>query len=194
MKILSRDFTRAEKILIAVLALILLGLAYYQFVDRPVRQSIANAQSEADMLQSEVTAAQARLAAAQKVKNSLDELEASGQKSWMGSYNNGKAEVAFLNDILADTLKYSVTFSNVTRNGNQIRRNFSLRFQTANYPEARDVITRLLQGENRCLMGDMKCSVDESGTVTIDATATFYETMVDGIADAVLPSDSAQSK
>jgi anti-sigma regulatory factor (Ser/Thr protein kinase) len=32
------------------------------------------------------------------------------------------------------------------------------------------------------------------GHVTIDATATFYETMVDGVADAVLPSDSAKTK
>ena len=29
---MSRDFTRTEKILIIVLALILVGLAYYQFV------------------------------------------------------------------------------------------------------------------------------------------------------------------
>ena len=103
MKVLSRDFTRTEIILIIVLALILLGLAYYQFVERPVRASIANAQSEAGMLETELAAAQARLTAAQKVKNSMDELEASGQLSWMGSYNNSKAEVAFLNDILADT-------------------------------------------------------------------------------------------
>ena len=40
----------------------------------------------------------------------------------------------------------------------------------------------------------MKCSVGADGSVTIDATATFYETMVGGEADAVLPEDSAKSK
>ena len=88
MKIMSRDFTRTEKILIAVLALILLGLFYYQFVEKTVRQSITNAQSEAQMLQTELDAAQARLMAANNIKNSMDALEASGQKSWMSSYNN----------------------------------------------------------------------------------------------------------
>ena len=191
MKRLSRDFTRAEKILIAVLALILLGLAYYQFVDRPVRQSIANAQSEADMLQTEVTAAQARLAAAQKVKNNLDELEASGQKSWMGSYNNSKAEVAFLNGILADTLQYSVSFANVTRAGNQIRRSFTLEYRTGSYASAHEIMARLCQSHDRCLVSDASCSMENDGTVVVRQAATFYETMVGGVPDAGLPADSA---
>ena len=195
MKILSREFTIGEKILILVLVLILLGLMYYYFVDMPVRNAIMSDQAELDTLQSELDAVQNRLSYLTGIRKNLDDLQGDNKHlGWMGSYNNSEAEVRFLNDVLAVTMKYNINFANVTRDGNQIRRNFSLRFQTANYPEAQDVITRLLQGENRCLMGDMKCSVDQNGSVTIDATATFYETMVDGVADAVLPSDSAKTK
>ena len=193
MKIMSRDFTRTEKILIIVLALILVGLAYYQFVDRPVRQSIVNAQSEADMLQTELTAAQARLAAAQKVKNSMDELEASGQMSWMGSYNNSKAEVAFLNSILADTLQYSVSFSNVTRAGNQIRRSFTLEYRTASYASAHEIMARLCLSHDRCLVSAASFTMGRDGAVNVSQSATFYETMVGGTPDAGLPVDSAQA-
>ena len=188
---MSRDFTRTEKILIVVLALIPVGLAYYQFVDRPVRASIANAQSEADMLQTELTAAQARLAAAQNIKNSMDELEASGQMSWMGSYNNSKAEVAFLNSILADTLQYSVSFANVTRAGDQIRRSFTLEYRTASYASAHEIMARLCQSHDRCLISDASCSMENDGTVVVRQAATFYETMVGGVPDAGLPADSA---
>ena len=195
MKFLSREFTTGEKILILVLVLILLGLMYYYFVDMPVRNAIMSDQAELDTLQSELDAVQNRLNYLTGIRKNLDELEGDNKNlGWMGSYNNSEAELRFLNEVLAVTMKYNISFANVTRSGDQIRRNFSLKFQTANYPEARDVITRLLQGENRCLMGDMKCSVGENGTVTIDATATFYETMVDGVADAVLPSDSAKTK
>ena len=193
MKILSRDFTRSEKILIAVLALILIGLAYYQFVDKPVRESIVNSQSEADMLQTELTAAQARLAAAQKVKNSMDELEATGNMSWMGSYNNSKAEVAFLNSILADTLQYSVTFNNVTRSGNQIRRSFTLEYRTGSYAAAHEIMARLCQSHDRCLVSDASCALEKDGVVVVRQAATFYETMVGGTPDAGLPVDSAQA-
>jgi len=190
-KIMSRDFTRNEKILIVILALILLGLAYYQFVDKTVRGSIVNAQSEASMLETELAAAQARLAAAQQVKNSMDELEASGQKSWMGSYNNSKAEVAFLNTILADTLQYSVTFSDVTRTGDQIRRSFTLEYRTAGYASAHEIMARLCQSHDRCIVSDASCSLENDGVVVVRQAATFYETMVGGIPDAGLPADSA---
>ena len=191
MKIMSRDFTRTEKILIAVLTLILLGLVYYQFVEKTVRSSITNAQSEASMLQTELDAAQARLAAAQNIKNSMDELEASGQKSWMGSYNNSKAEVTFLNAILADTLQYSVTFSNVTRAGDQIRRSFTLEYRTDSYASAHEIMARLSQSHDRCIVSEASCALENDGVVVVRQAATFYETMVGGVPDAGLPADSA---
>ena len=193
MKVLSRDFTRAETILILVLALILLGLVYYQVVDKNVRETVANAETEAQMLQTELDAAQAQLATARAIKNSMDQLEAEGKLSWMGSYNNSKEEVAFLNGILGGTLRYSVSFADVTRVGNQIRRNFTLEYVTPDYLSAQEIIDQLCQSRNRCLVGDVSCSIGTDDAVTVRQTATFYETMVDGVPDAALPKDSAQA-
>lgn len=192
MKIMSRNFTLAEKLLLVALALVLVGLAYYYFVDTPVRKSIESSQAEMEMLQTELTGVQGRLAYLTGIQKNLDALGDIDSLTWMGSYNNSKAEVKFLNDVLANTKNYSISFANVTRNGDQIRRNFTLKFQTSNYEEAQDIMTQLIQGENRCLVGDMKCSLS-SGTVTINATATFYETMVDGEPDAGLPADGAKA-
>ena len=189
MKIMSRDFTTAEKILLVVLALILVGLAYYYFVDVPVRQAIVSSNAEIDTLQTEINVAQARLSYLQGIQTSLDELESQGNLGWMGSYNNSNVEVKFLNDVLANTLRYSINFANVVRSGDQIRRNFTLNFATNDYAEAQEVLTRLLEGENRCLVGDMSCTINTDGTVNLTATATFYETMVGGVADAGLPAD-----
>ena len=134
MKFMSREFTTSEKILILILVLILLGLMYYYFVDMPVRHAIMSDQAEADTLQSELDAVQQRLSYLTGIRKNLDEIEGEGKLGWMGSYNNSEAEVRFLNDVLAVTMKYNINFANVTRNGDQIRRNFSLRFQTADYP------------------------------------------------------------
>ena len=191
MKILSRDFTRTEKLLILVLVVLLLGLVYYQFVDKPVREIIAKADSEAQALQTELDVTQARVMKLQSIQNTMDQLKADGKLSWMGSYNNVKEEVAFLNAILASTLKYSVTFADVTRSGDQIRRSFTLEYQTPDYQSAQDIVAKLCTGKNRCLVGDVQCNIDREGLVTVRQTATFYETMVDGIPDAALPSDAA---
>ena len=193
MKIMSRDFTTAEKLLLVVLALILVGLVYYRFVDQTVREAIANNEADAQMYQTQLTAVEGNLARLQSVKKEMDALEEEGNLSWMGSYNNSKEEVAFLNDILADTLKYSIAFADVTRSGDQIRRGFTLQYTCANYKAAQDIALRLCQGKNRCLVGDMQCKYDGSLNVEIRATATFYETMVGGIPDAGLPQSKADA-
>ena len=191
MKIMSRDFTTKEKLLILVLVLILLGLVYYHFVDQNVRASVANSESEAQMIQTQLDAMQQRVMYLQNLQNKMDALKAEGQLSYMGSYNNSKAEVAFLNDILSDTQQYTVDFANVTRSGNQIRRSFTLRYQTADYAAAQAIMKKLCAGENRCLVGDVRCSIADNGAVIMQQSATFYETMVDGTPDAGLPRDTA---
>ena len=191
MKIMSRDFTLAEKLLMVALVIILLGLVYYRFVDQTVRETITNNEAEAAMLQQELDGVQQRLMRLQSIKSDLDSLEEAGNLSWMGSYNNEKEEVVFLNDILADTLRYSISFANVTRTGDQIRRSFTLQYTTVDYKAAQDIILNLCHGKNRCLVGDMQCRYDNNRNVTISCSATFYETMVGGTADAALPASSA---
>lgn len=191
MKVLSRDFTRAEKILIVALILVLLAIAYYQFIDRGVRESLANAESEAQMLQTQLDATEKRLLELRTTKGELDKLKEEGKLSWMPSYNGSKEEIAFLNGILADTLQYEVSFSDVTREGSQIRRAFTLQYKTLDYAAAQEIMDRLCSGKNRCLVGDVKCTIDEDGIVTVNESATFYETMAGATPDAGLPSDGA---
>ena len=191
MKIMSRDFTTKEKALIVVLALILLALVYYYFVDQNVRTAIANSQSEEQSLQMQLDVVEARILHLKGLQTKMDELEASGQLTYMGSYNHSKAEVAFLNDILAGTLQYSIDFANVTRSGDQIRRSFTLQYTTANYAEAQAIMKKLCNGNDRCLVGDVNCTNNDDGTVTMKQSATFYETMVGGTPDAGLPRDTA---
>lgn len=191
MKILSRDFTTMEKVLLFILVIILLGLVYYQFVDKNVRGTIEACEAEAQAYQTQLDAVEARVAYLQSLQNSMDSLKQNGQLTWMGSYNNSKEEVDFLNDILADTLQYAVSFASVTRSGNQIRRSFTLQYTTADHASAGRIMTRLLEGKNRCLVGDVRCGIGPDGTVTMTQSATFYETMVGGVADAGLPADGA---
>ena len=191
MKIMSRDFTRIEKALIIVLVLALVGLVYYQFVDKSVRASIAASEADAEEYRIELEGVNQEIARLQGIQSELDALKADENLTWMGSYNNSEEELKFLNDILANTLQYSISFANVTRSGDQIRRSFSLQYVAVSYMEAQEIVTKLIEGKNRCLVGDMRCVINSNGTVTMTQSATFYETMVGGEVDAALPADSA---
>lgn len=192
MKVLSRSFTTKEKLLLLLLCLILVGLAYYQFVDQPVRQALDAAHAEAESLTTELKTVEAKLQKMRRMRAEMEDITAGGTASEMGSYNNSKAEIAMLNDVLRDTLEYSITFANVTRNGDQIRRNFTLQFTTDNYQTVERILSSLAESHYRCLVGDVRCSASKEGNVltgniTINATATFFETMVGGTPDAGLP-------
>ncbi len=198
MKALSRDFTLKEKILLLFLCLILVGLAYYQFVDRPCRESLAAAQAEADSLTVELTAVEAKLVKMRNMRDEVEDITAGGTASEMGSYNNSKEEIALLNDILQSADQYSISFSEVTRDGDQIRRNFALQVTTNSYEEMETILSRLYASHYRCLIGDIRCSAPQrnvygylDGRVSVNATATFFETMVGGVPDAGLPADQS---
>ena len=156
MKVLSRSFSLKEKILLLLLSLILVGLAYYQFVDQPVRSALATAQAEADALSVELCAVEAKLARMRRMRAELEDVTAGGTASEMGSYNNSKAELAMLNDVLSEALQYSITFANVTRNGDQIRRNFTLQLIADSYDTMEHIINSINSSHHRCLIGDLQ--------------------------------------
>ena len=193
MRRMSRNFTRSEKMLLVLLAIILVGLVYYRFVDRTVRMSIASSEAELQSLQSEYDIVTAQIMNLNRMQSEIESVMNSGNVSRMESYNNSKAEVSFLNDILSAAGDYAVTFAEVTRNGNQIRRAFTLQFETDSYAAAQTIMENLCSGPYRCLIGDVNCVISENGTTLAKMTATFYETMVGGTPDSGLPEDSAKT-
>lgn len=192
MKVLSREFTLKEKLLLLLLGLILVVLAYYQFVDKPARAALESARAEAESLTVELHDVEVQLESMRRMRSELEDVTASGTATEMGSYNNSKEEIASLNDILSDTLQYSINFANVTRSGDQIRRNFTLQFTSDNYENMERVLSALAENHHRCLIGEVRCTASRNsnimdGNVSVNATATFYETMVGGTPDAGLP-------
>lgn len=195
MKILSRDFTLKEKILIGILLVIILGFLYYQFVDQPINNAIMKAENEKAGNEIELENVNIKISQLEKMKNEIDRIIADGSISPMPSYNNSKAVNNLLNDVLGN-YSYSITFANLTRNDNLIRREFSLEFAPADFSAMVDVLTALEKSEFRCLIDAIDFSRtrayndDRTGYIykyTAKTTATFYETMVGGTPDSGLP-------
>ena len=184
----GREFTRTEKILTAVLSVILTGLCYYQFLYRPVTREIKACHAQRDALMTEFTQVQNRIIQLQRMRDELDRLGQIGYTSRMPSYNSVEAETSFLNTVLAPAEQYSISFANVTRTGSQIRRNVTLRFTAREYPAAESILTNLSSSADfRCLLGDLRYSGSESGLISVNVSATFFETMAGGTPDAGLP-------
>lgn len=191
MRVMSREFTTTEKILLVILAVLLVCLLYYKFIFQTTNSMIQDMRSQADTAQAELDVAKDQLNRLNSMQKELDDLALTGDTSRMGSYNSSKRETAFLNQALQGVSDYSITFSDITRNGNQIRRSFALQFVTSSYKEATDVVDEIADGEYRCLVDDINYSLADNDEIHINLTATFFETMVGGTADSALPPDSS---
>ena len=145
MKILSRDFTTREKVLITILVAILIGLAYYWLVDTPVRSGIYDANSRKAALETELSAVTEKIEGLERMRAEMEALGPGGRAAYMASYNNAKEELAALNDILAGTEEYVISFAELTREGNLVRRAFTIQFTTNGYETAKQIIK-----EKRC--------------------------------------------
>ena len=211
MKIMSRDFTTREKILLVILLILVLGVAYYWLIFVPCRNNIEAANADRDATQAELMIAQAKEAQLKKMQSELDSLGELRYASRMESYNNSKEELRLLNSVLEAADEYAVSFASASRNGDQIRRNFTMEFKTFDFTTAKEIIQRLSKSELRCILGDIQygTSLYRLGdyethvgarligdyyyydVITVNMTATFFETMVGGTPDAGLPADSA---
>lgn len=185
LEFLSREFNATEKAGLILLTLILLALSYYQFVDKPVRRDLAEAAAQKEKLTTDLTKVNADILRFQKMEAELADEKI--RASRMPSYNANKEEIARLNSIFESTLQYSVSFSAVSRNGDQIRRPFSLRYAVDDFPAAKAVVYSLARGDLRCLINNVSFS-SSNESVSVNLTGTFFETMVGGTADVGLPS------
>ncbi len=194
MKILSRDFTKGEKALLLLLAIALVILAYYLVVHKPVKDGIEKANAESDNLRVELSAVEAKAAMLERMQNEINGIMQDPDISMMPSYNNKKAVNTLLSDILGN-MTYSATLANMTRNGDQIRRNVQLQFTAPSYAAMEEVLDRLSSSPYRCLIDNVSCSSYRDRYYDVDAfnvslTATFFETLVGGTADEALPADA----
>ena len=187
MRLLTRDFTTLEKLVLLLLILVLMGLGYYQFVDQPIRRGIEEAHAERDKLQGELNAINVRIS---DYNYRAQELQAARElRQPMPSYNASEEEIAILNGILNESNDYSFNVDKITLNGEQIRRAFTLDFTAPNFETAKGSGTRLSASRIRCLIGNIDCSgidIKDGNVVNVKADGAFYETKINSVTDAAL--------
>ena len=170
---MSRSFTKREKILLLVLCVLLLGILYYQFVYKTTVAMI-DKYDTADL----ETDLQIEQTKAINIKNMEKEINAnkSGSGGVVASYNNIKNELAALNDIFAAASSYNLDFGQAVQDGDAVRREVNVTFTAANYSQAKAIIKAIHDCRYRCLIRSMSVSAaDTEVSATMDVT--FFETM-----------------
>lgn len=185
MKERKRKTSVLEKVLLCVLLLLIAGLAYYELVYKRAIEREMELTEQREALQAQLETLDATMAELRRMERELESVDEN--TSLVASYNNAKEELARLNRALQMATSYTVTFANVTRQGDLLRRNFSLSFTADGFETVKRIITELNECDLRCVIGDIQFSGSREGNVSVSMGATFYETMVGGTPDAGLP-------
>ncbi len=179
--ILKRSFTKREKIMFLVLAIIVIIAAYYFLVAKNVSDIKTANDARYQELQVQIEAQQKISANLAKMKKELEGSNGVQSLSYVASYDNVKNELDELNSILSGTSNYNVTFDQPVLSGQTVRRNVKLTFSTGDYDSAIALVEKLQNGRYRCEIADMSLTgkmlaSGKAESVSGTLNLVFYET------------------
>ncbi|NLD20523.1 MAG: hypothetical protein GX663_09850 [Clostridiales bacterium] len=175
---LNRAFTKREKILMIVLAIILFSIAYYKFIVVDVNRTVEK--YDIAEIQEQYDIEEAKAISLKHMKAEMESGKESG--SYVPSYNNMKQLIYELNSILGNADTYDIAFADPVKEGNTVRRNADITFSVAGFNSAKAVIDNIHNCKFRCLIREISLSTSEgtgvkSGSVSVSVNVTFFETM-----------------
>lgn len=178
---LTYTFSKREKVLLAVLAVILVIVAWYVLVYQNVNNQITSLNSQIADVQTQTTTDTAKVAQMNTMQRAIDDNKAKGVKpSVLPAYDNVQPLMASLNTILAGTNNYQMKFDNLDwSQGNVVQRGVTITFGCNDYASAKNVVTSLEKGAYPCNV-DTVSITDNTAT----KTASTYSNVGSGSSSA----------
>ena len=170
-----------EIILLALLAVIIVGVVYYMGFYTPHQSDMVSIKNQIADADRQLSSAEARLASMGKMQEELDRLHTlpEDEITEIAPYDNAKVIMNQLNGILAQSLEYQLKFADpVIGSDGLVRRSVTLTFKSENYDSAKKIIEDLSGSKWRCLISSLSMSASEdveNEEVSVSAALTFYE-------------------
>lgn len=187
---MSRALSRREKVLVTILALLLVGLAYYLLVWQPIAEQLDAAALRQREIESCIELERLKNVRLEQMRRQLEEVRQDGTAPLapMPAYDNAQNVMAELAAILSGATDYDLSFSPVVKDGALVRRSVGMNFGCACYDDAKRILEQLYACRYRCAIGDFTITVQPSGNapgaavsdlalgaVRVNLTVTFYE-------------------
>ena len=183
---MNRKFTPRETLLLAVLAVLLVGVCYSRLVWLPTSDAITAADSETAAAQTDLDTQTIVAQRMREMEKALEEVrgEQSGPVVVYPPYNNLQNVILLLNETLSGATDYDLDFAPVTFEGGMAQRMVTMRFTCQGYDHAKSIVSQLYGGPYRCEIGDFSMRAVAAGEsqadlvsspVSVSLSITFYE-------------------
>lgn len=170
---MSREFTKREKILLLVMCVLLVGILYFEFVYKPVKANIKK--YDTAKLETTLQTEQTKSMSIKKMESGMATNKA-GNVGVVYAYNNVKRELKALNSIFSGTSSFNLEFADPVKDGDAVRRNVTITFTTGSYSSAKAIVKEIHNCKYRCLIRTISLTSADS-TVNGTMQVTFFETL-----------------
>lgn len=184
---LTYTFSKREKAMLVVLAVMLLAIVYYRFFFVSVNEQVDSLQGQIASTEDQITIDTAKALELSTMKKSIQEYQAAGRRETsMPDYDNITPLMATLNGTLSVTNNFSLSFDDLDGSeAGMVKRGVTLSFTCENYTQARGVIDALAQGEYPCSIESVSIT-DNSAT----ASSSSYGIASAGTSDGTTRADN----
>ena len=140
----GKNLSSREKLLLAVLGVMILALCYIKFFLDPVRAKTAEYLSQAESEKVQTASLQSRVTKVVSMRKAIDEAKTEAREpQYVPQYDNSKPVVSELNRILSGSTGYSLSFGVLSRNDYIVERPIQISFTADSYQDARKILTEL---------------------------------------------------
>lgn len=184
---LSRAFTKREKILMTILALMLVVAFYYLVVEQRIGGAIEQAEADIEFYQTENALLQTQKDKIDYMKGQLEIIHQQDDPQIVPPYDNLQQVMLFLNAVLSTTSDYSISFgtAQLPDGGSYIAtRSVAINFASPSYPVAKQVVKNLQECPYCCTLQNLNIMPAVSGyavtegNVNVSLNVVFYESVM----------------
>lgn len=186
---LSKQFTRRERVLLVILALLLLFAVYFLAVHRPVTEALDRIRIERENVSADLLVLEAKQQRMEQMRKEVDEILSQPNVAEIPTYDNLQQVMNFLNTVLSSASGYTLNFQSLQQPEEDaiLRRTMQIAFVAASYDGARSMVEQLQNCPYRCQISDFSITPAAmegraqdtaallDGPVQISATVIFYE-------------------
>lgn len=166
--------SKREKVMLAVLFVMLIGAAYYLLFLTPNTEKKASLEAEIASMDDQLVMAQARAVGLKQMQQELEAMKASDTEiKEVPPFDNSKKLMESLHLILGQAVQYTVNFSGISEEDGIVRRNVNLSYQCTTYDAARTILQNIHDGKYPCVLLDVSIGGEE--TYAVSASLTFFE-------------------
>ena len=138
-----KKLSKREKILLAVLIVVIVAVCWYKFIYAPVNSQIDTLNRNRDTEQTELTVLLPKIKQKQDMQAAVEKIKAQGSVERIPVYDNSKELMVALNKVLSTAKSYSINFGEADRDDYIFLHKILLTFETNTYKQARQLIEKL---------------------------------------------------